>query len=316
MSKDNIITLKRYQPEYAPSWNRFVETSKNGTFLFQRQYMDYHADRFTDHSLLFYKKNKLAALLPGNVCEKTFQSHGGLTYGGFILGKDTKITDVEAMFNLLMQYLSNNGIEQVIYKCVPHIYHQLPAEEDLYWLFRHGAQLTQRSASSTLYMTHRPSYRSGRAWAVKQGKHTKVDIQETRDFAQFMDIEKAHLNQKYDTDPVHTPKEMQLLADRFPDNIRFFGGYLDDELLGGTIIYETPYVAHAQYIAATPRGFEKYVLDSVFDYLLSNRYANKRYFDFGISTEAGGNVLNTGLIHNKEGFGGRTTVYDIYTLTV
>ena len=49
------MDIRRYTPEKADEWNRFVAQSKNGTFLFDRRYMDYHADRFQDHSLMFYR---------------------------------------------------------------------------------------------------------------------------------------------------------------------------------------------------------------------------------------------------------------------
>ena len=42
------------------------------------------------------------------------------------------------------------------------------------------------------------------------------------------------------------------------------------------------------------------------------RYKDFDYFDFGTSNEEGGKVLNTSLIYQKEGFGGRGVVYDTY----
>ena len=41
-----IIEVTRYTARQSAEWNEFVERSKNGTFLFHRSYMDYHADRF------------------------------------------------------------------------------------------------------------------------------------------------------------------------------------------------------------------------------------------------------------------------------
>ncbi|MBQ6659691.1 MAG: GNAT family N-acetyltransferase, partial [Prevotella sp.] len=61
-----MFEIKRYNQEYADEWNQFVAQSKNGTFLFDRCYMDYHQDRFEDYSLMFYLDNKLYALLPAN----------------------------------------------------------------------------------------------------------------------------------------------------------------------------------------------------------------------------------------------------------
>ena len=47
--------------------------------------MDYHNDRFKDHSLMVFKDDKLIALLPANIVDFNLRSHQGLTYGGFLL---------------------------------------------------------------------------------------------------------------------------------------------------------------------------------------------------------------------------------------
>ena len=65
-TQDLQLNIVRYTAEQKTVWDSFVATSKNGTFLFMRDYMDYHADRFADHSLMFYKGGRLIALLPGN----------------------------------------------------------------------------------------------------------------------------------------------------------------------------------------------------------------------------------------------------------
>ncbi|MFT7252078.1 MAG: hypothetical protein ACI9FW_001834, partial [Flavobacterium sp.] len=36
------ITIKQYTPDYYPLWNEFVAKAKNATFLFHRDFMEYH----------------------------------------------------------------------------------------------------------------------------------------------------------------------------------------------------------------------------------------------------------------------------------
>ena len=43
-----MFSIIRYTADKADEWNQFVAQSKNGTFLFDRRYMDYHAERFED----------------------------------------------------------------------------------------------------------------------------------------------------------------------------------------------------------------------------------------------------------------------------
>ena len=42
------VSVEQYSSERSAEWNEFVKNSKNGTFLFDRNYMDYHSERFTD----------------------------------------------------------------------------------------------------------------------------------------------------------------------------------------------------------------------------------------------------------------------------
>ena len=55
-----------YTPEWEEGWNKLVRESKNGTFLIDRSYMDYHQDRFQDCSLIFSEGNKILGVLPAN----------------------------------------------------------------------------------------------------------------------------------------------------------------------------------------------------------------------------------------------------------
>ena len=104
---NNRVTAVAYDPADREIWNRFVRSSKNGTFLLDRGYMDYHSDRFTDCSLMFYKKGALIALLPANILkdEKTVQSHGGLTYGGLITGASFTAEDALEVFSCAIEYM-------------------------------------------------------------------------------------------------------------------------------------------------------------------------------------------------------------------
>ena len=68
------------------------------------------------------------------------------------------------------------------------------------------------------------------------------------------------------------------------------------------------HAVHTQYLAANEDARENGGLDLVISELL-DLFKDKKYFDFGISTENMGRFLNQGLIAQKEGFGGRTVAY-------
>jgi len=89
-----MFDIKLYEKGDKDEWNRFVGTSKNGTFLLLRDYMDYHSDRFHDHSLMIFRNGKLYALLPANEAGDTFFSHQGLTYAGLLTTEHASAEDI------------------------------------------------------------------------------------------------------------------------------------------------------------------------------------------------------------------------------
>ena len=314
MSNESALRVELYEPKYESSWNLFIDQSNNGVFLFNRGYLEYHADRFRDFSLLFFERDKLVALMPANRVDDTVVSHGGLTFGGIVSDQRMTTSLMLEVFSTLIRELRARGVKQLVYKAVPHIYHRLPAEEDLRALFVNGAKLCRRDVSSTIVPARRPPVARLRRRCLERAKSQGVEVSRSHDFAGFMAIAEANLAARYGVRPVHSQQEIQLLAERFPENIKLFAAHLQGELLGGYLIYESANVAHAQYGHASEKGRNLGALDRLIDVLLNEVYPLKPYFDFGISTLDGGRQLNTNLIRNKEGYGGRATVYDFYEL--
>lgn len=309
-----MINVVRYNASLKQEWDYFVNNSKNGHFMFYRDYMDYHSDRFKDFSLMFYDSNKLLAVLPASIKENTIVSHGGLTFGGIVSSFQMSTNKMIEVFKLLIQFLQKEEISTLIYKPIPSIYHTIPSSEDLYALFINEAVLFRRDVSSTILMENKGKYSKGRKSVIKQAIKNGLDVRQFFDFNKFMEIERMLLINKFGVNPVHTGEEMTMLAQRFPDNIKLFMAFKKAQLLGGTIIYENKQTAHCQYISTTEDGKELGAVDIIINYLLTDYYKDIKYFDFGISTEKQGRYLNTNLIRNKESYGASATVYDFYKL--
>jgi hypothetical protein len=312
-----LVTARKYSSKDKDEWNKFVSDSRNGTFLFQRGYMDYHSDRFLDHSLLFLDDNgNLLALMPANLKNDTLQSHGGLTFGGIVSDNRMRAQTMLETFAALMDHLGSEGIRKLIYKPPPHIYHTIPSEEDLYALFRYNGRLLRREVSSATLQEMKTPFTKERRWSVRKATVNGVTVARSADFNSFMTIEEQALVTRHGVRPVHTKGEMRLLAERFPDQIKLFAAERKNEMLGGVIIYESRNVAHCQYTAATEEGRKIGAVDMVFDYLINSQYVSKRYFDFGISTEDEGRYLNIGLSDFKSSYGARAVVYDTYEIAI
>lgn len=312
-----MFEVRKYDIADRQEWDSFIGKSKNGTFLFKRDYMEYHNDRFEDCSLLVYDNKKLRAVLPANVKDDILQSHGGLTYGGLISDGGMTTAAAMEMFSEINKYLSEQGIDKVVYKPTPWIYHTLPAEEDLYAIIQVcGAKLVSREISSTVYLPNRPKFSQLRRRCVNKARRNGIIVRESNDIATFWNILNANLEGRYGVSPVHTEKELSLLISRFPDSITLFMAYDGEEALGGTLVFVMNGIVHTQYIAASPKGKTVGALDIVFDELINKEFSNYRFLDFGKSTEQHGIWLNKNLIHQKEGFGGRGVCYDVYEWNV
>jgi GNAT acetyltransferase-like protein len=312
-----MMILKRYMAADQPAWDDFVRDSKNGWFLFERSYMDYHADRFNDHSLLVYdEKARLIALLPANQRDDTLISHAGLTYGGLITGGSMKTTLMLEVFDYLRLYCVNQGIGELIYKTIPHLYCRLPADEDRYALYVNGGELIDRQVITAIDQRARVPFAHGRLYGIKKASKAGVQINTSDDLARYWAILGEVLQTRHQADPVHTLSEIRLLRERFPDNIRLYAATIDSDIVAGVLMYVSEPVARTQYIAANEQAKRLGALDLLLDHLINKEYAQKRYFDFGTSHNPSDAQLNFGLIKQKESFGGRAVVCDIYRLRI
>jgi hypothetical protein len=316
IKENKTVTATVYKPENKGEWDSFVENSKNGVFLFNRDYMEYHHDRFEDHSLIFSENGRVLAVLPASIENGVLYSHGGLTFGGVVSGYDMKTFQMLGVFGALIQHCKDAGIKEVVYKKIPYIFNSVPADEDLYALFACDAKLVSRNASTCIYMPELRSFSDGRKSSIRKAKKNGLAVRESSDYESFMSILAGTLEERHGVKPVHTVEEIKLLAGRFPNNIKLFGSFQAEKMMAGVVMYESKNVAHIQYVANSKEGWDIGAQDIVEDYLINTQYKAKRYFDFGISTENQGTLLNLGLILRKENFSASAVMYDVYQIVV
>ena len=314
-----MIEIKRYTADLLNEWNAFIQTAKNTHFMFNRGYMDYHADRFEDFSLMFYSKNKLIAVLPANISNEELYSHQGLTFSGLIVANNIQAINVIHCFEACIAYLRNQKLKKFHYKCIPYIYHQMPSDEDKYALFINDFQVVRRDLSTSIFYNSsmKLSYSELRKRSIKKSLKNNIAVIETVDFAGYWDVLMHVLSDSHNAKPVHSNTEIQQLRDTFPENIRLFVAVNNDgQILAGAVVYVSYPVVHLQYLASSSDGRLVGALDLVIDHVLNMQISDCTIFDFGISNENNGRYLNEGLIAQKEGFGARGVVHDFYELTL
>ena len=310
-----MFEIARYTAGHIDEWNTFVAKSKNGTFLFDRYYMDYHSDRFKDHSLMFYKQGRLYALLPANDDgEGTLWSHKGLTFGGLIMSEQCRAEEVCELILKLNNYLKQAGFQKIIYKSTPWHYCLLPSQEDLYAITQTcRASIHSRDIASVVDLHRRLPFSELRKRGVKKAQRAGVVVSESNDLEGFWALLSDHLQRKFNALPVHSLQEISLLRERFPENIHLYIATTDGRMVGGTLLYCSGQTVKTQYISANEEGLKCGAIDLLFDTLLmKSQEAGFRYFDFGTSNMPGSSELHASLIHQKEGFGARAVCYDTY----
>lgn len=296
-------------------WDNVVENSKNGVFLFKTKYFKYHEHRFEDCSLIIKKKNKPVAIFPANKVDKMVYSHQGLTFGGLVYVRELHASDVLDIFNLISEFYKKMGIDKIIYKAIPYVFSTYPAQEDLYALFRHSANIIRRDISSVIDLQNKSKLSDSRKNTIVKAQKNNVLVCESEDMVKFHHL-LSEVLAKFDVKPVHSVAELNQLKKSFPDNIKLYVAKEDEEWLSGVLVYEYGHVIHTQYMASTQRGRQVGALDYILYKLMYDFYGNKHFLSFGISTEDNGHYLNTGLISQKEGFGARAIVHDFYEMKI
>ena len=307
-----MLEVRKYTPELKSQWDHLIRISRADTFLFYRDYMDYHSDRFSDYSLLIYRKGNLEGVLPGNVTGSTFYSHQGLTYGGLVSTKKITSKEILEIFQLVNNELKHQGVNTVIYKTLPFIYHKTPSQEDVYALFRLGAEKIECNISSTIFQSNKIPFTESRKSGIRKSRNCGVLVEESENFDSFWSVLNYNLNNKHGKTPVHNVSEIKFLKSLFPKNIALYIASLENEIVAGCVVFVMGNVIHLQYMACSPGGKKIGALDILLDELINKYFIDKPIFDFGHSNEQKGTYLNENLIFQKEGFGGRGVVYESY----
>ncbi|HEX8270135.1 MAG TPA: GNAT family N-acetyltransferase [Flavobacterium sp.] len=308
-------TVTRYVKEHENRWNSFIGTAKNATFLFHRDFMEYHAVRFADFSLVVFEKNEVVAVLPANLLDDTLHSHQGLTYGGFVFQTDIKLGEALQIISEALEYLDHNHIKFLRLKVIPMIYNSFSSDEILYALFLLKADLYRRDSLSVVDLQKPFRLSKDRVKCALRGSKNNLQIREENNFEQFWaEILIPNMSKKHNATPVHTAAEIKRLQLLFPDNIRHFNVYIENKLIAGTTIFVTDQVAHPQYISGNEYKNETGSLDYLYSHLIKEIFNDKQFFDLGPSNEQNGQKINEGMLFWKESFGAKTVVQDFYEL--
>jgi hypothetical protein len=312
------LEVVRYNESHREDWDAFCAGAANATWLHTRRFLGYHGGRFADASLLIVADGRLVGVLPAAHSprdEAVVVSHPGATYGGMVHQSRLAGERMVEALGCVAEHFRARGCERLLYKPLPWHYARMPAQDDLYALFRLGAYRVRCDLSSAIDLAARrePSERRRRCLRKAQNSVTLVDG--TGWLNALWPVLADNLARKHGAVPVHSQDEMCLLASLFPDEMRVHCALADGRVEAGIILFNALGVWHVQYIAASATGYELSALDAVFEAAITAaRAAGARFFDFGTSNEAEGTILNDGLYRFKSEFGGGGVAHEYYEL--
>lgn len=309
---NRMLNVSRYQPSEAAQWDQFIRDSECSCLLFYRGYMDYHADRFEDASLTARLDGQLIGVMPASLSEDGVFSHGGLTFGGWQFGQGLSAELRRQVHLASLDYYRQDSRKKLVIRALPGFFQPcLGAEE--WWRVGMTAERALTGAAVDLSVPEKLGVKR-RPCAVK--------ALNTHEFAatsveEFWPLLEEVLRARHGAAPTHSLEEVQLLQERFPDQILTYKATQEHKILAGVVLFVSRDVAHVQYMATSLEGRASHALDGLLVWLMRANVGRLRWLSMGTSNERDGRI-NQGLFDYKLSFGAMPFLHDIreYDLTV
>ena len=310
-------TVRLYQINDFEIWNAFIDKAKNATFLFHRNFMEYHKDRFEDFSLIVENNSKLVAVLPANVLGNEVFSHQGLTYGGLVYDEKLDTENVRLVWNEILNFLKTEHKTNLIYKAVLSFYTQKSADEMPYFLFQNKANFFRKDLNLAIDFTKNWSVSKSKMKHFRRISKMDLEIRQDQNFEAFWNqVLIPRLAEKHQAKPVHSLAEIEKLATDFPENILQYNVYFEDEIIAGITLFHFKNGVKSQYGATTVLGEKYRALDFLFITLIENFKDKVSFFDMGTVTENNELGYNPGLLKQKEELGCSVYTQDFYSISL
>jgi len=305
------MEIRPYQPSDREAWEAFVLASNNGTIFHLQQFLDYHApDKFQFHHLLILDGNDIVAVLPGRLKDGIFESPIGASYGGLVTA-DIKFAYAMELVSCLLNYARVQHWREIVLTGPPLIYEKYPNQNLEYAMLWQGFNYRTHYISSAIALDPEretiPRFqRTVRNYVRQSLKNDNVRVEINDDYASFYPILLHNLS-KHNVRPTHSLDELIRLKDLFPEALKLFMVYHNEEPIGGSVMfYCNSQVAlcfyNMMYYHHTALHPIHRVLYEVVEYSTKAGY---KYVDIGVSQDTSAlNPMtpNDSLIAYKETF--------------
>ncbi|MBC7749738.1 MAG: GNAT family N-acetyltransferase [Methylotenera sp.] len=309
-------SVKPYRESDYANWNAFIGQAKNATFLFHRDFMEYHKDRFEDFSLMVFEDEKLIAVLPANRVGDIVYSHQGLTYGGLVYSSKLNGEKVENILDSLVFFFKESEVQSFFFKSIPLFYTSKGNAEMEFFMLKKGAFLDKKEMNLGINLAMPLTFSKSKLKHFRKIEELDLEMVEEEQLESFWGLVLVpRLLEMYDAKPVHTLQEITALKEKFPNNIKQFSVYFEDVIIAGITLFETETVVKSQYGATTKKGEKLRALDFLFITLIKKyKQEGKLFFDMGIVNDDNEKEYHAGLLKQKEELGCSVYSQDFYKM--
>ncbi len=321
------LTLKKYEPNLFGAWNKFVETSNNGTIFHRQDFLAYHGDRFkkNEHHLVWFKGDQIFALMPLGIFEekgkRVAKSPFGASWGGLVIPSKFKLKYAMGIVESLVEYLKKRKISEFLVTPTPGCYYQELNSYFEFALTAFGSKLVNRDI---LNVTKIPE-KEDEIWQVPDREcRNKIKnalsvfkIKENVSAKDFYPILLAD-KRRHHSAPTHSLADLVYLQKNLKNKIKFdLAVNIEDYQAGICYFIGNKNCQMAFYMSQEDKAVGKNGINAlVFKGFKNAACEGYRFMDFGISS-INNQISNIGLVEFKESLGGHHGfIRDTYQLKI
>ncbi len=314
------LEIVQFHQDDSSAWDAFAQAANNGTIFHSRKFLSYHPpDRFIDHSLIFFKNGKRIAQLPAVELEengkKMLVSHRGASYGGFVIKDTLSIRESFDLVEFLLKHAQENHLRGIDLTPPPQIYLRRPSNYIDFALLQNGFEYRKREISSVIPLDFGrndilATFNESSRRAVRRGKKQGVEVRESDDYAAFYKILEKNLRLRHNVTPTHSLRELLILKDMYPQQIKLFGAFYREIMVAGVVMFICNARVVLAFYISHDEQYQQYrgvnvLFHDIIDWGIAEGYA---FLDFGIFTV--NEDPNWGLARFKESFGAQGVFRD------
>ncbi len=323
MSKFNIKRIDRNNDKDYKLWIKKIEDFNGATIFHNPNFLSYHANRFDECHLGFYKGEQLFGMIPlAIINENNIQiakSPYGASYGGFVFQSILNYSDSTEIISLFINYLKKTVNKIIITPSLSLHHNNGYSDTFSFSLLENGFKVVNSDITSTVSLSDKnietEIFTSKIRNMARKARKAHVEIKYSCNIDDFwLLMDKTF--QKHGTTPTHSKKQYQYLMNVFPDEIYCNIAYIRDIPVAGMGVFEINKKNIMSFYLCNDNEFQQTQAMSllIYETILNAQERDFDFFDFGTSSV---NMIGReNIFRFKESFGSVGSFKNTYEINL